>query len=391
MGTVMGRDYGGRRGINLLTHKQVQTAGQGMLHDGGGLYLQVTATGRSWILRYSLHGRRRDMGLGSLRDISLADARRLAAAARASARAGQDPILLRSQEPGRVPCVSEAVDAYIKAHKPEWSNPKHADQWQNTLDAYVKPTLGDVQVDQLTVSSVLEVLRPLWYKKTETATRVRQRLEAVIDSVYVAHDIDKRNPATWRGVLDKLLPKPRKVTEVQHFDAMPYTDVPAFMQALTARPSITARMLEFTILTAARTGMVRGALRCEFSGDVWAVPAARMKGRRQFDVSLSEAAQRIVRSIPEDGPVVFQSWKGEMSENAMLALLKHMGHGDVTVHGFRSAFRDWAGNETSFAREVIEEAMAHQIKDKAEAAYRRGSALVKRKKLMEEWAEYLAA
>lgn len=391
MGQNMGRAAGAR---NLLTHKAVVAANKpGLVHDGDGLYLRVSRGGtKSWILRLRVHKKTRDMGLGSLRDVPLASARTLANKYRVMAHDGRDPVRHRKFERSTadgVPTIAEAIDAYIEAHRPEWTNSKHADQWQNTLDTYVKPAIGGMPVDKVMIDDILGVLTPIWSKKTETASRVRQRLESVIGSVYVKYHIDRRNPAQWRGLLDKLLPKPSKVAPVEHFPAMPYKDVPAFVARLRAKRSITARALEYTILTAARTSMVRGAQRGEFTDKVWTIPKGRMKGRKEFQIPLSARAAEIVDSIPEDGDDVFQAWDGTLSENAMLKLLERMGHGNVTVHGFRSSFRDWAGNETQFAREVIEEAMSHRIKDKAEASYRRSTALAKRRELMDAWAKYL--
>lgn len=365
-----------------------------MLHDGGGLYLQVSKSGtKSWILRYTRNGRARDMGLGPLGAVSLAEARAKAEAARGQLQDNVDPIAHRestAQTNGRIQTMADAIDGYILTHRGEWTNEKHAAQWQSTLDTYVKPIIGDRNVDTLTPADALAVLTPIWSRKTETATRVRQRAESVIDAEYAKNDIDKRNPFRWHGMLDKLLPKPRKVTAVEHFAAMPYAELPAFMARLRANASISARALEFTILTAARTGMAIGAERREIGdGHVWTVPAARMKGRKEFEIPLSYAAVALVQSIPVDGEVIFQSYKGTMSSGAMTSLLKYMHVHDVTVHGFRSSFRDWAGNETDFPKELIEEAMSHQIKDKAEAAYRRQSAITKRRVLMEAWAAFL--
>lgn len=384
------------RGLHRLTHIQVQRANaRGMLHDGGGLYLSIAAGGsKSWIYRYRINGKSREMGLGGAQAVSLAEARALAADARAKATAGIDPINLRGatvNAQNEIPGFSAAARAYIEAHKPEWRNDKHASQWANTLAAYAEPTIGKMRIDRIGISNVLAVLSPIWSTKTETASRVRQRIEAIIDAQYVLHGIDRRNPARWKGGLDALLPTPTKVARLEHLPAMPYRELPEFMRNLRGRPSVSARCLEFTILTTSRTGMSTGALHSEIANRVWTVPKERMKGGREFEVPLSGAAQSIVDGLAAAGvDAIFPSYTDRpLSTGAMHNLLRYMHRSDVTVHGFRSSFRDWAGNETHFAREVIEEAMAHKIKDKAEAAYRRGVALVKRRKLMDAWAAYL--
>lgn len=365
------------------------------------MYLRVgPASTKSWVFRFRRHGKLREMGLGSLIAVGLASARVSAAEAREATARGLDPI--EARRAGRVQemaarTFAEASAAYIADHKAGWRSKKHADQWTNSLATYAEPVIGKRIVDAITTEDVLTVLKPIWRTKTETASRVRQRVECVIDAEFARRHVNRMNPARWRGHLDKLLPKPRKVTKVRHFAATHYRHMPALMAEIRAHESITARALEFTILTNARTHMVLGIRWPEIhedadGGQVWTIPARRMKGDMEFTIPLSEAAQAVLAGIPKERPrgAIFRAWKGTMSNNAMRQFLQQqLGRERITVHGMRSAFRDWAGNETEFAQETIEEAMAHKIKDGAEAAYRRLAALKKRRALMDAWAEYL--
>jgi integrase len=394
----MGGDVGMARALNRLSARRVATVTEaGYYADGGGLYLQLTATGsKSWIFRFTRHGRTRDMGLGPLHTVSLAEARVAATTARKALLDGIDPLDARRAAlaaKAGIPTFSEAATEYIAEQRKGWTNPKHADQWTNTLETYAMPTIGQKPVDAIDTTDLLAILRPIWETKTETATRVRQRIEAVLDAQYAQRHWDKQNPARWRGHLAKLLPKPSKVREVRHFPALPYKDLPAFMVKLRADNYTAARALEFLILTVARTNMVSKANWPEIDGALWTVPKARMKGKIEHAVPLSPASVALLEALPriKGSPAIFRGDRGlkaHMSNAAMDALLERMGYAHVTVHGFRSTFKDWATEQTDFPNEVSESALAHVVKDKTEAAYRRGALLKKRRQLMEAWAKY---
>ena len=290
----------------------------------------------------------------------------------------------------------ECAEQYIEANKPSWSNPKHAAQWSATLKTYAFPVIGDQPVSKISNSAgtdlVMKVLEPIWYEKTETASRVRGRIETILDWAKVRGYRDGENPARWRGHLDKLLPPKGKITPVKHHAAMPYADVPAFMQRLRAEQGTAARALEFAILTAARTSEVLGAKRSEIDrkARMWIVPPERMKARREHRVPLSDAALAIVYKTP-DGKFLFPGAKHgkPLSNMAMTMLLDRMGiRNQATAHGFRSAFRDWGSEATDYPNELLEMAIAHTVGDKVEAAYRRGDLLQKRHRLMADWAAY---
>jgi integrase len=374
----------------------------GMHADGLGLYLYVSKSGaKSWIYRFMLRGRSRDMGLGGLDVVSLSEARERALEARKLVKAGIDPIEERNAERAR-----EAVDAasrmtfadcaraLIKSHEAGWRNPKHRQQWRNTLATYAYPVFGNLPVDTVDTGLVMKVIEPLWTTKTETASRLRGRIEAVLDWAAARGYRSGENPARWRGHLDKLLPRREKVQRVQHHPAMSYEDVAAFMQALRDREGFAARGLEFLILTAARPGEVYGAAWDEIDLDkaVWTIPDGRMKAGMEHRVPLTDRAIVLLQEMqrlrisnfvfPGQGP------GRPLSNMAFLQLLKRMGHGDLTAHGFRSTFRDWAAERTSFPRELAEKALAHAVGNKVEAAYQRGDLFDKRRKLMDAWAQY---
>jgi len=382
--------------INRLTARRVATVTDPGYHaDGGGLYLQVTSSGaKSWVFRYRFEGRRPEMGLGALHVIGLADARAAADAARKMIQAGQDPLAGRraaAVATSSIPTFWEAAVAYIAERQAGWTNPKHAGQWTSTLATYAKPVLGNLRVDRIETDDVLAVLRPIWATKTETASRVRQRVEAVLDSATVQKKRTGENPAKWRGHLALILPKPTAVTKVENFAALPYAELPAFMATLRARHGEAARALEFTILTAARTGMTLGATpeEVDLAAGTWTVPWDRMKAKIEHVIPLSTSALALVRSRM-DRQLLFPNdlTNENLSENAMLALLKRMGYGHITVHGFRSTFKDWASETTEFPDDLSEAALAHQIRDKAKAAYKRGTMLAKRRLLMNAWADH---
>jgi integrase len=344
------------------------------------------------MLRYQMAGRRRDMGLGPYPEIGLSRAREKALDARRLVKEGRDPLAERSKATALT--FEAAAETLIASKRSGWRNAKHAAQWGSTLSSYVFPRLGDLDVKLIDTPLVLEVLRPIWARKPETASRVRQRIEAVLDYAAAMGVRTDANPARWRGHLDHLLPKPAAVRQVRHHAALDWRLAPAFMVELAKREGWAPRALAFAILTAARSGEVRGMrwgeVDCESA--VWTVPAARMKGTKEHRVPLAPAALVLLGEAGKPGALVFPSptdLRKPLTDTALLAVLRRLGHGDLTVHGFRSSFRDWAGEATAHPREVIESALAHRLKDKAEAAYARGDLFVKRRRLMEDWAEWL--
>lgn len=376
-----------------LSARKVDTAGPGRHGDGRGLFLYVKPSGaRSWVLRYQVQGRRRDLGLGAYPDVSLAMARDRAAEARRLIAEGEDPITKKRQAKPKT--FRDAALELIESKRPGWKNAKHAAQWTSTLEAYVFPKIGAVQVAKIETADVISTLTPIWATKPETANRVRQRIEAVIDYASALGIRSGDNPARWRGHLDHLLPKPKKVRAVKHHPALPHAQIADFMADLAKREGVAARALAFTILTAARSGETRGMTWGEVDLDakVWTIPAGRMKAAKEHRVPLTDEALALLGRSAESTPdnaLIFgsEAKPGKpISDMSMTAVLRRMERADITVHGFRSTFRDWAGETTGFPREVIEAALAHGIKDKAEAAYARSDLFDKRRKLMEAWA-----
>lgn len=382
------------RSINKLTAVQVAKIKRPGRHsDGGGLYLFVDPHGRRrWTFIYTRKGRRTELGLGGGRDLSLAAARTEAARLREVLAAGGDPKAERVKDKG-VPTFGECADAYIEAMRPSWRNAKHVDQWVMTLKQYAKP-LRSVPVDEVTTQDVLKVLQLRWQRTPETAERLRGRIENVLDAAKAKGFRSGENPARWRGHLDQLLPKRQRLTRGHHA-ALDYEAVPTFMADLRDRPAIAARALEFTILTASRSGEVFGAQWGEIdrAKKAWIIPADRMKGAREHRIPLGSRAMQIVEAMSRldtDGHVFPGPKPGKpLSSMAMAMLLKRMKI-SVTVHGFRSSFRDWASEVTGFSHEVCEMALAHTVSNKAEAAYRRGDLFDKRRKLMDAWDGYCA-
>ncbi|MHB2168018.1 tyrosine-type recombinase/integrase [Alsobacter sp. R-9] len=403
------------KGINRLSAKAVATAKAGKHSDGGGLYLIVSETGsRKWVLRYAKGGKPREFGLGSARDVTLADARVKADTARKALANGAEPNAAPAV-PKAVPSFGEEADALIASMEPAWRNPKHRAQWRVTLGAepytaskvrteakahaeHVKAltALRAKPVDAIDTADVLAVLKPLWQAAPETASRLRGRIEAVLGAATAKGHRAGANPAQWRNHLDRLLPKRARLTRGHHA-AMPYAEVPAFVARLRGTRGLSALALEFTILTAARSGEVLGARWSEIdlAAKVWTVPAKRMKAGREHRVPLSDRALAILEDAAklreDDGPGAFvfpgQKPGRGLSSMALEMVLRRLDV-DCTVHGFRSAFRDWCGEETSFPRDLAEAALAHTLKDKVEAAYRRGDALEKRRKLMAAWSDH---
>ena len=388
---------------NRLTARYVATATEAGRHaDGGSLYLVIDKTKdsirRRWLYMYVWQGKRREMGLGGFPAVSLADARRARDEAERLARAGKDPITVRNSQKmtaQRKPTFGEIADHLIASKESEWRNEKHRAQWRMTLREYAGP-LRDRAVDDVGTADVLSVLKPLWIKRPETASRLRGRIEAVLDAAKAQGLRGGENPAAWRGHLVHLLPRRQKLTRGHHA-AMPYDRVPAFIVDLRGHVATAALALEFCILTAARSGEVLGARWSEvdLKDRVWSVPAERMKAAREHRVPLSDRAMAILRhmSAGRVSEFVFPGQRSErpLSVMAMEMVLRRMKISDATVHGFRSSFRDWAGNETEFPRELAEAALAHVIGNAAEQAYRRGDALEKRRSLMTAWEEWCSS
>jgi integrase len=388
------------QGIHRLSAVKVANLKQrGMYADGGGLYFQVSQNGtRSWIFRFKQSGRSRDMGLGSLTAVSLATAREIAADCRAKRSAGLDPIETRKADrreaqlaAARSMTFDQCRDAFIEAHKEGWRNAKHRAQWTNSLAAYVTPIFGSLPTQRIDVNLVVKALGPIWSTKPETGARVRGRIERILDWAKVRGFRQGENPARWRGHLDVLLPARSKVRQVQHHAALPYSEIGTFMAALRTRDGVAARALEFTILTAARTGEVLGSRweEIDLQTKVWTVPASRMKAGREHRVPLSRAAIALLKNMRSTGrnDLVFPGERRgkPLSNMSMLMTLRRMGRNDLTAHGFRSTFRDWAAECTDFPREVAEAALAHVVGDKVDAAYRRGD-LFEKRRLMDAWA-----
>jgi integrase len=392
------------RTINKLTAASVaEKSKTGRYGDGNGLWLQVSRWGtKAWLFRYKVAGKEHQMGLGSTSTFSLKEARERARAYRQILADGLDPIdarrdrviATRAAKVNRV-TFRDCAERYIASHKAGWKNGKHAEQWSATLTTYAYPVIGQLSVADVETDHILRILEPIWSKKTETASRVRGRVEAVLDWAKARDQRRGENPARWRGHLDKLLPAKTKVQRVTHQAAMPFDDVPAFVNKLRSLTSISARALEFTILTAARTGETIGAQwpEIDMKGKVWTVPPAHTKSGREHRVPLCDRALEILAALPrEDGnDHVFVGARAGagLSNMAMLELLRGLAP-ELTVHGFRSSFRDWAGEQTNYPSELAEAALAHRLKDKTEAAYRRGDALEKRRRLMTAWAAYCA-
>ena len=392
---------------NALTPLAGKNAKPGRPADGGGLHLLVKPTGaRSWVYRFMLSGKSRDVGLGAAGQggMSLADARDEAAALRLKVKAGIDPLEERDREAAQALAAAQAskvagttfrdvAKAYIAANEESWRNSKHRQQWRNTLDTYVYPVIGDLPVAVIETAHVLKIIEPIWRTKAETAARIRGRIETVLDSAKARGYRQGENPARWRGHLAQILPARTRLSRGHH-KAIAYEQVPAFVRALHKREAVAALALEFTILTAARSGEVIGATWAEVDlvKAIWTIPADRMKAAKEHRVPLSPRAVAILESLqPLGSEYLFPGAKGgKLSGMAMGMLMRRMKV-DATVHGFRSGFRDWAAECTGYAHEVAEMALAHTIENKVERAYRRGDLFDKRRRLMDDWASYCAS
>jgi len=389
----------------MLTSKRVERAKAGRFHDGDGLYLRVKPSGaKSWLLRYEIAGRERWMGLGKTSAFTLKEARRRAREQRQLLADHVDPIDHRRAARAKEAAAkassitfTEAAQRFFDQHEGGWRNAKHRQQFINSLQSYAFPVIGNMPVGEIDAKAVLRVIDPIWMSKTETASRVRGRIERILDWCTVRGHRLGDNPARWKGFLSEALPDRSQVARVDHHAALPYRDVPGFMQQLRAREGMAARALEFTILTVARTNEVIGAKWSEIDlgTKMWTVPAGRMKGGRRHVVPLSARAAELLQALPKedaDGFIFVGPREGSgLSNMSMTAVLRRMGYGHVTVHGMRSAFRDWAAEQTNFAREVAEMALAHAVGDKVEQAYRRGDLFGKRQKLAELWSRFCSS
>ena len=382
----------------------------GLYGDGGGLTLQITATGaKSWLFRYMVAGKPYGMGLGPTHTVSLAEARQKALDARKLLVDGINPLVAKKQNQiaaalaaAKMMTFDQCAAAYIQTHKAGWKNAKHADQWTNTLKTYASPVLGHLPVADVDTGLVVKCLAPIWESKTETASRLRGRIESVLDWATTSGYRTGENPARWKRHLENLLATISRSSRTRNHPSLPWQRIAAFMAALRAREGISARAVEFCILTACRSGEVRGARWAEFdlAGKVWTIPAERMKARREHQVPLSDAALALLESMPKDGEIVFAGIKGQpLSDMSLTAVIRRMNGDDkpvwvdangdgVTVHGFRSTFRMWAAETTNYPREVAEHALAHQLPDAVERAYQRGSQFTKRAALMADWAAF---
>ena len=386
----------------------------GLYGDGGGLTLQITTAGaKSWLFRYMVAGKSFGMGLGPTHTVSLAEARQEALEARKLLIDGINPLAAKKQAQiaaalanAKMMSFDQCAEAYILAHKAGWKNAKHGDQWTNTLNTYASPVFGHLPVAEIDTGLVVKCLAPIWESKTETASRVRGRIESVLGWATTSGYRTGENPARWKGHLENLLATISKSSRTKNHPSLPWQRIGAFMSALRVREGVSARAVEFAILTACRSGEVRGAQWAEFdtAGKLWTIPAERMKAKREHQVPLSDAALALLESMPKDSDedVVFAGTKGQpLSDMSLTAVLRRMNGDDkpvwadangdgITVHGFRSSFRMWAAESTNYPREVAEHALAHQLPDAVERAYQRGSQFAKRAALMAEWAVYCA-
>lgn len=398
--------------LSALAVKNIKNDGRYAVGGIDGLHLRVVGASRAWVLRVVVQGRRRDIGLGSYPILSLAEARDKAMELHRQIREGIDPIKERAAsrarakiEVARETTFKDCATTYIARKREGWKNEKHAKQWENTLATYVFPLIGDLPVTSIDTGLVLKVLLqeieigdkpvPLWHCKTETASRLRGRIERVLGFAGSESLRSKENPARWKDHLDQQLAVPSKVKPVKHHAALPYSELGAFMVELRRRRGVSARALELAILTAARSNEIRGATwnEVDFRTHVWKIPVERMKADKEHRVPLSGDAVKLLKALPklEGNSLIFPAPRGgKLSDMAMTSVLRRMGRADLTQHGFRSTFRDWAGETTAYPREVCEHALAHRLKDGVEAAYQRGDMLNKRARMMEDWARYCA-
>lgn len=396
--------------MGKLTSKSVQKlakeCAKGSTGDGQGLYLQITSGGSvSWIFRYKILGKQRYMGLGAYPATGLSQAREMAADNRKMIKQGIDPLEARlhdEREARKVAVTFTSCAArYIKAHRRSWKNAKHSRQWISTLKNYARPIIGNKPINSISTDDVINVLKPIWTSKNETAKRVQGRIENILDYASAHGYRDPVNPARWRGHLDKLLPKPSRVQKVKHHPAMPYDQVAAFMSTIGAYNSTSSKALQFLILTATRTSEVLNAEwhEVDVAKATWQIPAERMKANREHRIPLSRQALDLLLCLPriKGNNFIFPGMKPSrpLSNMSLLQFMRGLGYGpsgekgNYVPHGFRSSFRDWTGEVTSYPRDVAEMALAHAIENKVEAAYRRGDLFEKRRQMMQEWADFI--
>jgi integrase len=381
--------------IRVLTARDVTTKPDGFHTDGGNLFLRVRGDSRAWVFLYRKAAKQISIGLGATCSRSLVAARDLADLMRKAIANGKDPANeLNSQcEPNAKAFKNYALEL-IESKRPTWRNVKHAQQWENTLSQYVYPTIGEKYPADISLADIKAILLPLWTTKTETANRLRMRIEAVLDYAAVHEESDRRNPARWKGNLDMVLPPPRKIKKPTHFASAPYSDVPRIMSELRTKDCLSAYCLRFTILTAARSGEARGALWSEinFDSKSWTIPPERMKAQREHSIPLCEEAIEILKIMQqwriEGGEWVFSGTRGKFISDVAVNKTLHAIAADVTVHGFRSSFRVWGAETTATPSEVLELALAHVNKDKVEEAYQRSELFERRIELMSAWGNY---
>jgi integrase len=394
----MARIVGRLKSRHVVNAKPPKGKDAALIPDGGNLYLQLTRgkgghVARSWTFKYELHGKRHELGLGPLHTRGLAEARDKARSLRQQLLDGIDPLIEKKRAKhaqiaaqAKIVTFRECAEAYFKAHRDGWKNRKHAAQWQSTLEQFVYPKIGAMSVADVGVDDVIRVIEPIWKTIPETASRVRGRVESILGYATVRQFRHGDNPARWRGHLAELLPAKGKVRAVKHHAALPYSDVPALMAQLCSRKSRRARALEFTVLTAARAGEVLGATwdEIDLKSRTWTIPASRMKAGREHRVPLADRPVVILREMAAHDGQPFR-----LTSRTVLALLQTLRPG-ATTHGMRSAFRDWAAERTNYPNHVVEQALAHAVGDKVEAAYRRTDLFERRRRLMNEWARYCA-
>ncbi|MBG6071032.1 tyrosine-type recombinase/integrase [Polaromonas sp. CG_9.7] len=400
------------RQLSKLTALQVtKLTKPGLYGDGAGLTLQITKAGvKSWLFRFMREGKAFGMGLGATHTVSLAEARQKALEARKLLADGHNPLAEKKQkllaqalERAKMMTFDQCAKAYIEAHKASWKNAKHIDQWTNTLATYSSPVFGQLPVAEIDTALVVKCLAPIWQTKTETASRLRGRIESVLGWATTSGYRTGENPARWKGHLENLLANISKTSRTKNHPSLPWQQIGDFMAAIKAREGNASRAMAFTILTACRSGEVRGAQWAEFDfkEKVWTIPAKRMKAHREHQVPLSNAALALLASMPQDGEFVFPGSKGQaLSDMSLTAVIRRMNNDAVkpvwvdasgegiTVHGFRSTFRMWTAETTAYPREVAEHALAHKLPDMVERAYQRGTQFAKRQSLMAEWGMY---
>lgn len=400
------------RQLGKLTALQVtKFTKMGLYGDGGGLTLQITKAGvKSWLFRFMREGKAYGMGLGPTHTFSLAEARQKALAARKLLADGLNPLtekkeklLAKALERARMMSFDQCAKAYIEAHKSSWKNAKHLDQWSNTLATYASPVFGQLPVAEVDTALVVKCLAPIWQTKTETASRLRGRIESVLGWAATSGYRTGENPARWKGHLENLLANISKTSRTKNHPSLPWQRIGDFMAALKAREGNASRAMAFTILTACRSGEVRGAQwpEFDFKEKVWTIPAKRMKAQREHQVPLSDAALAVLASMPQCAEFVFPGSKGQiLSDMSLTAVIRRMNSEEIkavwvdaagegiTVHGFRSTFRMWTAETTAYPREVAEHALAHKLPDAVERAYQRGTQFLKRQALMAEWGTY---